>query len=282
AAVAILLAVATYAALPGTLQEMSPRAPAPPVAGAPPTVAPRVAPPITNFEIRWAPRSHAQGWGAWLLLFLAALLFITRLWRRLTASNVVALLVTAAAAAPLIASYWERDVAVASAWRWTSATFCILASAAIWNRAQFDPLIDLLGWPRNQFAIGKASKACIATAFILVLAPLVLMIGYSGVAATWRISLDEGIAGLMLGCLLLLALAIAGAVVMRFMAPRETQWRTLLVVLGAAPALVLGGHIVSVALRQHPIVGPDPASIFARMGTAASYSVPVLIIALTI
>ena len=56
----------------------------------------------------------------------------------------------------------------------------------------------------------------------------------------------------------------------------------VLLVLGIAPLIVMTLFVVAAALLEHPIVGPEPNSFFARIGLAASYALPMLVIALAI
>ena len=53
-------------------------------------------------------------------------------------------------------------------------------------------------------------------------------------------------------------------------------------ILGAAPLVAVSLFVVTMALRGNPIAGPEPASIFFRMGLAASYAVPIVMIALAL
>ncbi len=62
--------------------------------------------------------------------------------------------------------------------------------------------------------------------------------------------------------------------------PRHRQ--PLLLLLVAAPLVAVSLFVVTMALRGNPIAGPDPGSAFARMGMAASYAVPILLIAMSL
>ena len=57
---------------------------------------------------------------------------------------------------------------------------------------------------------------------------------------------------------------------------------TLLMILGVAPLVAVTLFVVAAALKQSPILGPEPDSWFARAGLATSYAVPVLVTALTL
>ncbi|MBI3837327.1 MAG: hypothetical protein HY288_05265 [Planctomycetia bacterium] len=56
----------------------------------------------------------------------------------------------------------------------------------------------------------------------------------------------------------------------------------LVLVLGTAPILSVVLYHVGIALKLSPILGPEPESIFFRMGLAGSYAAPVLITALAL
>jgi hypothetical protein len=75
---------------------------------------------------------------------------------------------------------------------------------------------------------------------------------------------------------------LATAAAVRRNAGGLRQASVLIWILGAGPLLAVGLFIVSAALRGNPIVGPDPYTLFHRMGLAASYAIPVAICALTL
>ena len=56
--------------------------------------------------------------------------------------------------------------------------------------------------------------------------------------------------------------------------------RNALLVLAFCPLAIVCAFAVAKALDQHPIVGPDPASWFRRIGWDVSYGVPLALIAL--
>ena len=53
----------------------------------------------------------------------------------------------------------------------------------------------------------------------------------------------------------------------------------LVPILGAAPLVIWALYIVAVALKHHPILGPDPMSAFVSMGLPAAYSLPIVVTA---
>ncbi|HEY8751055.1 MAG TPA: hypothetical protein VIM11_23930 [Tepidisphaeraceae bacterium] len=60
-----------------------------------------------------------------------------------------------------------------------------------------------------------------------------------------------------------------------------TDARALLVAFTAVPVVALSIYPSFLSLSGHHIVGPDPASFFARVGNAISYAVPLAIVAVT-
>ena len=56
--------------------------------------------------------------------------------------------------------------------------------------------------------------------------------------------------------------------------------RDVLLLLAAAPAVILVAFAVAQALDKHPIVGPEPGTWFHRIGLDVSYGVPLALIAL--
>ncbi len=297
--VGIAFVLAYYSALPGIQQELSPRgmrgatAAAGPTAVGNPAIS-RDVPPIGQFEVAGVPHEHASGWGGWCLLGATAVLLLAGFWQRPTMWHILGIYLVAAACCPVWASRWEGDVAVASALRWASAALLVAGSIPIWLR---DPLCRFAA--RCSPRLGRpwcASPAAGAAAvFALALAPPALMAVYIGTAASLRVDHDP--ATLMLLRILMgvfVAASIVGVALRSVELPitfavRRTapvawlrQTSSLLLVLGTAPLVALVLYVVGSALQHTPILGPDPDSLFARMGSASSHAVPLLTLALVL
>ena len=298
----LLLVLAVYAAAPGAMQELSPReivhAQMGGVAEAEstdeannderPRQTPRIVPPIEAFAVPEVPHSHAASIGSWVLLTSLVVLLVISLRLEYQAWKGILLVVELLAAPLLLAALAEGDVAVASALRWLSTVYLLVGSAAIWARRPLMQVVRATGLgPPYELARG-ASGPLRSGVLVLSLVPLVAMFCYVGLAAVLRSPLPAE-AGALFGIVGGIALVmVAGAALLRY-APLKTdagvsagQASTLLVVLGVAPLIAVSLYVVTAAMRQSPIVGPEPESWFAQMGTATSYAVPILVTALVL
>ena len=92
--------------------------------------------PLASFEFAGISHVHAAGWGSWLLL--------ARLRRSLAAEtahgrrrgNTGSLVWVLSMACPLAGSWWESQLAVASATRWFAAIYLVVGTALlfVWQR----------------------------------------------------------------------------------------------------------------------------------------------------
>ncbi len=296
---ALVVAIGTYAAVPGVLQEISPRqagmtASGPAAADAALTAPTRVVPPIENFELTDIPHIHAGGWGSWLLL--AGVLVLMAAIARQEASRawLLVLLIAASAALPLMASRWEADVAVASATRWLSAGLLLCASVPIWRREWIARQIARLGWKPIR-TTGDFVPSVREMVFFLGLAPPIAIALGIGVMALDRSPHVGRLWDESYALAILCGVAVIVGTVFWFTSQRAFEpgrggaapsWpravTALVLVLGTAPVLSMFLYHVGMALRDSPILGPEPGSIFGQMGLAASYAVPILITALAL
>ena len=133
---------------------------------------------------------------------------------------------------------------------------------------------------------------------VLAVAPLVAMATFVALAAVSLSPPSSDVASAM--WMLLIVFCVSALIgfakrtpTMRADAPKDDRLAastpnllghvsTLLLVLGAAPLVVITLLVVGGALSAHPIVGPNPESVFARIGLSASYAVPLLVIALAV
>ena len=281
----LLLCISAYAAAPGAAIELSPRT----VDGS--GVASRLIPPAARYELFGLPHWPALGAGSWVLLCavvgLAAMSmrYQYRLWK------VLVLLLALSAAVPLLAGRWEAEVAVASALRWLAAGYLLLGSIVIWSRdVWLDPL-RRAGFIPNVAKAAGTSRPVRTTVFALSLAPIVVMGIYVAAAAVARVPPGPDTRSLLLAFSILFAVLGLVAIILRQVRPDSDatafmaavrEGSTVLIVLAAAPLLSVSLYVLAVALQQRPILGPDPASIFAEMGNAVSYSVPIFVIAFTL
>ena len=202
--------------------------------------------------------------------------------------------VAVAASCPLLASCWESEVAVASALRWFSAALLLAGSAPVWGRAWIARQAGRLGWrpARTDWNLASHVRSLV---FLLGLFPPVAMALGIGLGALARSSrhgepwADSGPLWALAGVSIVIAgalRALAGRRIERDKSGLRPTWpwaaAALLLVLGTAPILSLVLYQVGIALKHSPILGPDPDSLFARMGLAGSYAAPILMTALVL
>lgn len=298
ALVVLLVILGSYAAAPGVLQELSPReatavAATTTPAGATIALPDRTVAPIEHFELTGIPHRHAGDWGSWALLAGLLVLLSAMLRDRMSASWLACVFVTAAVGCPLLAARFESHLAVASALRWSSAALLLAGSVPIWARGWMTRQAERLGW-RSPSGDSRVVKDMIALVFVLALfAPVVMgvTIGLEALARSGQMAVlvrDSFFLSMIAGGSVIFAgtLWAGSRRLMRGMDParlnRPSAAAALVLVLGTAPLLSLVLYHVGIALAGSPIVGPDPASIFHRMGLAVSYAVPILMTALAL
>jgi len=270
------VATSIYAAWPGAGQELTPLESA---RGTAPAV--RVVTPLAAFQIAGIDQTHAAAGGAWL--FGAAALGAVLVGmgeRRHTGTWTLVAIIVLAMACPLLAARWEAEVAVASALRWISAIFFLAASAALWitrhGRDEMVTGIDNLRW--------TAVRNLLVTLAVLV---YVAMGCYVASRALWLAGPSRAIEELIpwvFGWAVvagIFALALPAVLQRKIDTPLpSTGLRNAVLLAAVAPLATVGAFAVAAALDQHPIVGPDPASWFRRIGWDVTYGVPLALVAL--
>ena len=286
ALVALVAVIAIYAVAPGIAQELSPL----PVARGNVAAVREVAP-LEQFELAGIPHAHAGDRGAWVLLAAVAMLVITSLSQRVSTRRMLAVLLLAAAVCPLLAVRWEPQVAVASALRWFSAAFFLLASVPIWWRGRSaDASASADGDWRAELAL-QARDLLVA----LVVLVYVAMGAYVAQAALRLGGVGIAADGLLLYLSLWALIGAAAALIMWNLATNTkqgdtgfaerggTRWAThardVLLLLAFAPLAILLKFAIARVLDQHPIVGPNLDSWFRQIGWDVSYGVPLAAIA---
>jgi hypothetical protein len=284
--VALTVAIGCYAALPGALLELSP-----PVASAA----------LTDFEWLGIPHQHAAGWGGWLLLASVVVLLAAIVCESGSRDWFLCLILSASVAAPLAASRWEDEVAVASAWRWLAVGMLVMGSAAVWGRRWIARQASRLGWnhwPKSADVAGDVRTLV----FILGLLPTIAVASYVTTHAVLTTQSVTGFTDDVYAVAIILALsALVVATVVA--AGRGVGWRqshtnsgaeqtlplegssqisALALALIVAPLVAVIVHHVGIALAGYPILGPQPGSFFARMGAAGSYATPIVAAALVL
>jgi hypothetical protein len=291
-AFSILLAISIYAIVPGVAQELAPRSLALQLAGQTAATNVRVVPPLAAFEWFGAPHVHAWSAGGWALFAACVAAMLAKLRERVTRNRLVTLVLVLSCACLLISARFETVVAAATALRWSGAIFLLLMSALIWAREPLARWFASFGWRlEDHNAAPSTGDAWIAILFAALM-PWLCMGGFVGIAAVMQRPAEAFLMQWTLGMLALFAVAgIAGLALQRVEVTTDGRepWRSwsadlgrLMTVLGAMPLIVMVLYVVSTALRGNPVVGPEPGSLFERMGLATSYAGPMAIVTLTL
>lgn len=272
------VAMAIYAVWPGVGQELAPLEAA---RGTAPAV--RVVTPVAAYQIAGIDQTHAAGNGAWL--FGAAVLGAVCIGmgeRRQANAWLLAAIIVLAMVCPLLAARWEAEVATASALRWISAVFFLVASTALWIARRGGvgavPGIDKLRW--------TTVRNLLVTLVVLVYAAMGCYVASRGIwlAGTSR-AIEELIPWVFGWTVIAGAAGLALPALFRGQESLQlplTGLRNALLLVALAPLATIGAFAVAAALDQHPIVGPDPASWFRRIGWDVTYGVPLALIALSL
>lgn len=287
--VLVLVATCIYAVVPGVAQELSPRTEfSRTSAQLSLGDSQRLVPAAELFELPGIPHRAAMGPMSWWLTGLACLLCVSMLVERTNAWRLGGLALVAASATLLLAARWDTQVAVASALRWYTAAMFGIGSLGVIFQSHV-----LRGFGKN-FAPTEARRLLSRDAFLLLssvaVAPLFGMALFVALAAlsleppsAAPLGLFQWLFGL---CVVVASLWLVSRLgtsniemSRRGFAHQSTN---VLLALAVTPLVAISLYIIGTALVQHPIVGPDPASFFARVGLSVSYAVPLLIIAVSL
>ena len=297
-----LVAVASYAAWPGVAQELSLESAVTALAQRSPQLvtpvgAHRLVPATVAFETAGVPHAPAFDRATWLWLALAAGLLIVGCWERVTGWRILSLLMVGATVCPLLAARYESEVAVASALRWLSSGYFLVGSIFFWSRDRLAAIATKLGVRDLPATSGRLTNSSVGALAALAATPLVAMTAVVAYGALGQVVLDAPTRELMSALAVLFALAtafaamlvIAGRTSQRAIDAGQAGWRewassasAIILVLGAAPLIASSIYVIAAHLAGDPIVGPDAASIFVRMGLAPNYSLPAALVALVL
>jgi hypothetical protein len=277
---AIAFGLSIYAVLPGIGQELHLLR----------TATERVVPPASDFLIRGVPHEGAGGLGTWCLFTAVGIALVSRqLNGHRMELNWNFVLITAALPL-LIASQWDSQIAVASALRWSSAVvFCVVSIVAWMCHSGRKQLL----MPNTVESLSKLAKPSreLAVWSGMLLAPLIGMMLYVVTQACGYMNPSADVR--QIWYLASMMAAAAGAVVAGLvygLKPQEgrarpenlVSWAAGLGIVGSSPFVAVSLFQLTLSLKQHPVLGPSPDSWFAQMGLAASYAIPLAVIALTL
>lgn len=289
--VVIVAWLASYSALPGVAQELALRD------GAVGSTL-RIVPQISNFEIPTVPSREAAGYGSWVLLAAVIGVVVARSRQWTLGVGKLLLLFLIALACPLLSALCARNVSVASALRWTSAVFFVAASVPLWLRRRVPRWCAEYIVPQtSRRVLGvRETSAAHGLLFAIVLLPYLLMALYVSSVALMRYDLPASVAGALPTLSVVAGLATLVSIGMwkgnrRDAAGNQagnarSHWMShagnAIAFVGIGPILVAVMFAVAAVLMQHPIVGPDPASWFRKVGWSVAYTVPVLLMAVAL
>jgi hypothetical protein len=173
-----------YGALAGVKQELTARGSASPV-----------------WDIAGFPHQLALGTGSWIVLGLLVLALLVNLRQQRRVIYLLGTVVALAAACPLLAGFWEPEVATASAWRWLAAIFLVFASLPLWFRERWCSTnfgLSLLGLASDQ-GDERQTEVC-RTMRVLILAltlvPLLFLTAYPALRSIFYMPVHGPSAGI--------------------------------------------------------------------------------------
>ena len=281
ASVLLMVALAAYAAIPGSMRELTPRDVALALGGI--KHGERIVAPVVAFEIPGIPHAPAIGFGSWVVWGLSVVVSLAGQWERFRRLDLLVALGMTLLAAPLAAGWFESGVAVATAWRWSSSLALLFGSVLLWNRERLGRVTAWLGWRVEPDTLDGLNRKAIGVVFASGLLPMVGLAVYRGVTAALNRPLAPGVgeAWFWVG-VLFLALSAASASLRDSRFDQRAWLRPLLLVLGALPLVAVSVLVVVQAMAGNPTTGVEPASIFGRIGPLGSLLPPLLIITATL
>ncbi|MEX0585805.1 MAG: hypothetical protein WD176_04135, partial [Pirellulales bacterium] len=203
--------------------------------------------------------------------------------------------VPAAAACPLAATWWTSSVSVASALRWLLPGFVAAASIPLWTRRTVRERLSrfAIALDDNDPIERRISASLVRDIlFGLILFSYLAMGLYVSFAAVQKSGVPSPLDELLHALAVLAVVALLVAAVIGQAKPgrstgeqgtaRVTHVQVLVLLLGCGPFVITSGFIVATALRQHPLVGPEPGAWFREVGWSISYGVPLVVFALTL
>jgi hypothetical protein len=270
----LLVALSVYGVVPGVAQELSPR-----------LSVERIVPSVENFLWQGIPHDSAYGWATWILALILSVVCIGYLSIYRRSIPRMGLAVVSSTVPLLLASRFHDTVSVASALRWFCALYLFAASAVVWFRRPLGRWGQRVGWLAPG-PLWSDRMIVFATLVSVSTAPLVGMALFVSLSAlyvqppspadwqawfwTWLIASAGGLG--------LLVTWVAA----RQPRPRDKGWAipaaSSLFVLAASPLIAVTLFVIGNSLAEHPVIGPDVSSWFQRIGLAASYAIPLLMV----
>ncbi|MCE9605892.1 MAG: hypothetical protein K8U03_13430 [Planctomycetia bacterium] len=283
--IGLVVALAFAALLPGVCQELSPQNSASSAHGN--------VPPLAQFELFGIPHASAYGQHVWLFTALVGAVVGLGMWERFARRKLLALVIVSVAASMLIAARWETETAAASALRWSGVLLFGLLSSPLWFRGPTLAVVGRCRWPKWNTRGPSLVRFLFGWSLGLSLLPSVLATSFMVWSALERrhatFDLSAALVAAIIFVFIGLALSVQLTAIRRpFDGAAERvagrSWSLLgarlLVLSGMAPLAAIVVSVLFEALQASPIVGPDPASWFVRIGVVNSYVLPLLLLAL--
>lgn len=303
----LALGTMIYGAIPGTTQEIIPRDALVRTQLASYTEAglqvDRPVPELSSLEVAMIPHAAAS-WGIgsqeyriWglpsiLAVWILGLVTLLCLSKSIRNDGDGSWVYWASFAATLLISIWyplatlaEPSIAVASSLRWLTAGVFFISSLVLSNWvwrldraaepeasariALFDQLFSALSIQTFLPWLGMGLILCVS---VLIQSQGVPGLGNSASTVVWVI-------------VVLMAMAAMLMFIVRISNPSEDQnrrvsaWRIAACILLLSPLVAWLLLQIVVTLIAHPLTGPNPDSIFSRIGLAGSYAIPILMVA---
>ena len=92
------------------------------------------------------PHQYALGLASWILLGLLVIAMLANVWQRRRAVYLLGTVSALVTVCPLLAGWWETQIATTSAWRFAAALFLVAASVPLWFRERWRPTNFSLSW----------------------------------------------------------------------------------------------------------------------------------------
>ena len=102
---------------------------------------------FTAIDVAKFPHWEAYGLGSWIVLGLLLIAMVGTFWERRRGIYLLGAVATLSAVIPLVAGWFESQIATATAWRWLAAVFFVAGSLLLWCRDQIAKRLARFSWP---------------------------------------------------------------------------------------------------------------------------------------
>jgi hypothetical protein len=138
-----------------------------------------------SWNIAGFPHQEAFSLSSWILLGFIIVSMLANAWERRSAVYFLGAVAALSTVCPLLAGRFETDIATASAWRWLSALFLLLASLPILFRDQVFAWLRSLGWPQIDISDDELARRLRLSLLVSTLVPLIILTAYPAFRAIY-------------------------------------------------------------------------------------------------